>query len=88
MSSPFPGMDPYIEDPEVWSDFHNRVADEISSRLNTTIQPRYVARLIPYVTYEEISVVAKPKGIRPDIGHSNNTESDIYTPVPPGKVDG
>jgi Protein of unknown function (DUF4058) len=22
MSSPFPGMDPYVEDPEVWSDFH------------------------------------------------------------------
>lgn len=68
MSSPFPGMDPYIEDPEVWNDFHSRVADEISARLNTTIQPRYVARLIPYVTYDEVSVVARPKGIRPDVG--------------------
>jgi hypothetical protein len=22
MSSPFPGMDPYLEDPAYWSDFH------------------------------------------------------------------
>lgn len=75
MPSPFPGMDPYIEDPEIWNDFHNSVADEIRARLNSTIQPRYVARLIPYVTYEEVSVVAKPKGVRPDIG--------IWQPQPP-----
>jgi hypothetical protein len=75
MPSPFPGMDPYIEDPEVWNDFHNRIADEISARLNNTIQPRYVARLIPYVTYEEVSLMARPQGIRPDIG--------IWQPQPP-----
>ena len=75
MPSPFPGMDPYIEDPEVWNDFHNSVADEIRAHLNGTIQPRYVARLIPYVTYEEVSVMAKPQGIRPDIG--------IWQPQPP-----
>lgn len=75
MPSPFPGMDPYIEDPEVWNDFHNRIADEISARLNNTIQPRYVARLIPYVTYEAVSVMARPQGIRPDIG--------IWQPQPP-----
>jgi hypothetical protein len=68
MSSPFPGMDPYIEGPDIWSDFHNRFADEVSARLNNTIQPRYVARLVPYVTYEEVLVAAKPTGIRPDVG--------------------
>jgi hypothetical protein len=26
MPSPFPGMDPYIETPELWSDFHNDLA--------------------------------------------------------------
>jgi len=47
MSSPFPGMDPYIEDPEIWGDFHAALATEIRTQLNRTIQPRYVARLIP-----------------------------------------
>ncbi len=55
-------------EPEVWSDFHNGFADEIRARLNNTIQPRYVARLVPYVTYEEVLVATKPTAIRPDVG--------------------
>ena len=50
MPSPFPGMDPYIETLELWSDFHNNLASEMQARLNQLIQPRYVARLTPYVT--------------------------------------
>ena len=26
MPSPFPGMDPYIETPELWPDFHSDLA--------------------------------------------------------------
>ncbi|NUQ63676.1 MAG: DUF4058 family protein, partial [Pirellulales bacterium] len=52
MPSPFPGMDPYIEHPEVWSDFHGDLAAEIRADLNRVVQPRYVARLVPRVTYE------------------------------------
>src|SRR2546426_4201822 len=47
MSSPFPSMDPYIEDPEVWSDFHGGLADEMRAQLNSVLQPCYVARLTP-----------------------------------------
>lgn len=57
MPSPFPGMDPYIETPKIWSDFHNDLASEIRAQLNTMIQPRYVARLVPYVTYETIEIL-------------------------------
>ena len=67
MPSPFPGMDPYIEDPEIWSDFHSDLAGEIRARLNDAIRPRYIARLIPRVTYEVIEV-AQARGIRPDVG--------------------
>lgn len=67
MPSPFPGMDPYIEDPEIWSDFHNNLAPEIQSQLNRVIRPRYVARLIPHVSYEVIEV-AQRHHIRPDLG--------------------
>ncbi len=54
MASPFPGMDPYVEDPEIWSDFHSNIATEIQAQLNPVIRPRYVARLIPRVTYEVV----------------------------------
>ena len=40
MSSPFSGMDPYIEDPEVWGDFHSDLAAEIRTELNRQLQPR------------------------------------------------
>jgi|YNPBryantNP2012_1023418.scaffolds.fasta_scaffold01416_6 hypothetical protein len=67
MPSPFPGMDPYIEDPKIWPDFHNNLAAEIQGQLNRVIQPRYVARLVPYVTYETIEI-SDVRGIRPDVG--------------------
>lgn len=56
MQSPFPGMDPYIEQPSLWGDFHNGLAGEIRSALNHGIRPDYFARLIPYVTYETIAI--------------------------------
>jgi Protein of unknown function (DUF4058) len=74
MPSPFPGMDPYIETPEIWSDFHSDLGGEIRARLNQIIQPRYVARLIPYVTYEVVEV-AQARGVRLDVG--------VWQPQPP-----
>lgn len=72
MPSPFPGMDPYIEQPVVWSDFHGDLAGEIRAMLNRAVQPRYYARLTPYFTYETMDVglsyVGKRYGGRPDVG--------------------
>ena len=69
MNSPFPGMDPYIEDRLIWSDFHSRLADEISATLNRAIRPNYFAALTPYVTYDVIEIsTSKLQGVRPDIG--------------------
>lgn len=69
MPSPFPGMDPYIEGPEIWSDFHGNVAPEIQGHLNEIIQPRYVARLTPYVTYEVVEITqTRGRNVRPDVG--------------------
>lgn len=74
MPSPFPGMDPYIEDPEIWSDFHGGVADEMRAELNSVLQPRYVARMTPRVTYEIVEI-AERHSVRPDVG--------IWQPQPP-----
>lgn len=69
MPSPFPGMDPYIEQPRLWIDFHNRLADEISAHLNARIRPNYFARLTPYTTYEAVEVAqSRVQAIRPDVG--------------------
>ena len=69
MPSPFPGMDPYIEQSKLWVDFHNDLASEIRAELNARIRPNYFARLTPYTTYEAIEVSqSRVYGIRPDVG--------------------
>lgn len=74
MSSPFPGMDPYIERPELWSDFHTNLATEIRASLNEQFQPRYFARLTSHKVYETFED-ATSHNIRPDVG--------IWQPNPP-----
>jgi len=45
MPSPFPGMDPYLENPELWPDVHSTLINEIRNALNPALRPRYVARI-------------------------------------------
>jgi Protein of unknown function (DUF4058) len=44
MPSPFPGMDPYLEDPLVWSDFHGTFLMCIRAELNRRLPEHYIAR--------------------------------------------
>jgi hypothetical protein len=41
MPSPFPGMDPYLESPERWSEVHNRLMVAIADDLSPKLRPRY-----------------------------------------------
>ena len=45
MPSPFPGMDPYLEDASIWPDFHQRFGTELSSVLNQDLPSPYYARV-------------------------------------------
>jgi hypothetical protein len=45
MPSPFPGMDPYLESPDIWPDVHHSLAGEIRSVLNQLMPGRYYARV-------------------------------------------
>lgn len=71
MPSPFPGMDPYLEDPDIWPDFHDRLADEINSVLNQILPAPYYARL---ESRPELGVVDLEAGVPytrriiPDVG--------------------
>jgi hypothetical protein len=44
MPSPFPGVDPYIENQE-WQDFHTRFNTVLSELLASRLEPRYVVRV-------------------------------------------
>ena len=45
MPSPFPGMDPYLEAPDIWPDLHEALAGELRAELNLLLPQPYYARL-------------------------------------------
>ena len=45
MPSPFPGMDPYLENPSIWPDFHHALSTEIRNALNSQLPSPYYARV-------------------------------------------
>jgi hypothetical protein len=67
MPSPFPGMDPYIEKPSIWQDFHNNLAAEIQRQLAPQLRPRYFVRMTPRATYDTIEL-GKTRSALPDVG--------------------
>lgn len=45
MPSPFPGMDPFLEDPRQWADVHLELVVLIRRELNRQLLPRYVVAI-------------------------------------------
>ncbi len=45
MPSPFPGMDPYLEQGAHWPDMHQRLIAYTSEWLRTQLRPKYIARI-------------------------------------------
>lgn len=45
MPSPFPGMDPYLEDPGLWPDVHHRIISVSSDLLAAKLRPKYLIRI-------------------------------------------
>jgi len=45
MPSPFPGMDPYLEDPALWPDVHHALIEIIRETLVPQVRPRYAVRV-------------------------------------------
>lgn len=62
MPSPFPGMDPYLEDRFKWPDLHARLIYLISDALSDQILPKYAA-----VIGEYVKVAHVPRQIIPDV---------------------
>lgn len=70
MPSPFPGMDPYLEG-EMWQEFHERLANQISVQLMPHLTPKYVALLAKRYVLDRsaLSILALPaeRVIYPDV---------------------
>ena len=88
MPSPFPGMDPYLEAPDIWPDFHDRLGYCLSEALNGLLPAPFYARL---EMRPEIGIVEEPGYTRrmipdvavvrrPDLSGKTETVAVLDTP--------
>ena len=59
MRSPFPGMDPYLEDPALWPGLHGKIIYNLVEELNGVLPEDYVADLEHrlYVSYRNTQII-------------------------------
>lgn len=62
MQCPFPGMDPYIERPSIWADFHDCLIAAIRGALQPLLRPKYAA-----LVQDRFYVVESERPIYPDV---------------------
>lgn len=65
MPSPFPGMDPYLEAPAGWQEFHSRFINTISDFLVPQLRPRYAVHIERYAYLTALD--AEVTRLRPNI---------------------
>lgn len=84
MHSPFPGMDPYLEDKAHWAGFHHHLAEEVMTLLNATLNAKYYAEVEVHTVLDEINI-ATTHHIYPDVAVLEATPQEIpptvMTPV-------
>lgn len=66
MQPPFPGMDPYLEQPSLWPDVHHRLISTIGDQLQTKLASGYRAVITPHVSFESIEI-APVRRVVPDV---------------------
>jgi hypothetical protein len=63
MRNPFPGMNPYLEDPALWGGVHHLLMSALHQQLNQRLPEGYVA----LVEEREILEKATPSRLCPDV---------------------
>ena len=67
MPSPFPGMDPYLESPRHWKDFHSRLINVLSEVIQRRLPPNYHATINEDVLLVEPEPASPRKEVGPDV---------------------
>jgi hypothetical protein len=53
MPSPFPGMNPFLEQDDVWHDFHEKLMPAIAERLVAQVRPNYIIKIDEHIYVHE-----------------------------------
>lgn len=55
MPSPFPGMNPYLEQHDLWQDFHDRFVPALSDALSPQVSPHFIVKIEEHIYIHEPS---------------------------------
>jgi hypothetical protein len=55
MPSPFPGMNPYLEQEDAWHYFHERFIPFVATLLGSQLRPRYIVKIDEHIYVHELS---------------------------------
>lgn len=78
MASPFPGMNPYLENPDLWPEVHHRLITAIAIAIAPPLRPKYRVA-IEKRTYFSSGEEAVEVGI-PDVSVISQKSTTIQTP--------
>ncbi|NCC32945.1 MAG: DUF4058 family protein [Chloroflexia bacterium] len=76
MELPFPGMDPYLEQPGLWPDVHTGLITGMRDTIQAQLNPNYVAVITPYIALESIEIAPTRRSFVPDIEIVRTEEPD------------
>ncbi len=54
MPSPFPGMNPYLEQEDAWHDFHERFMPAAAEPIAAQVDPRYIVKIDEHLFLQEL----------------------------------
>ena len=93
--SPFPGMDPYLESPDIWPDVHTRLMNLFAEQLGDLLAPKYIAELDTQIVIDRFPdepasvervipdvAITQPRAIRESSAESTAVTAPLRLRVP------
>ena len=68
MPSPFPGMNPYLEQEDAWQDFHDRFVPALSDALTPQVRPHFIVKIEEHLYIHEPSAEERIRVGNTDVG--------------------
>jgi uncharacterized protein DUF4058 len=86
MPSPFPGMNPYLEQSDAWEDFHQRFITHAAESLNGQVGPNYLVKIEARLYIHELSAEERRFVGRADVAVTKRTPAEGGSAPAPGVV--
>jgi hypothetical protein len=75
MPSPFPGMNPFLEQDDAWHDFHEKIIPKIAEQLVVQVRPEYIVKIDEHIYVHELPAEPRRYLGRADVFVSRSEEA-------------